>query len=94
MDIPSYDAGSISFSAADIANLGAVGYSEVDVTNIEAMTAAIKSVGPLKGLAYCVGSISIKSLKAASPQDFLDVSFSFYILNDLRVTRGKVCLLC
>lgn len=49
-------------------------YSVLDVMEAEAIAPAIAHAGAngLGGLAYCVGSIPLKPLKAASAQDFLD----------------------
>jgi NAD(P)-dependent dehydrogenase (short-subunit alcohol dehydrogenase family) len=48
--------------------------AQVDVTDSEAVATKIKSLGNLSGLAYCVGSINLRPLKATTSQDFMDVS--------------------
>ena len=50
------------------------GFTDVDVTDTAALEKAIKGMGPLQGLAYCVGSINLKPLKATTTDDFLQVS--------------------
>lgn len=50
---------------------GTVGFTDVDVTDTPALEKAIKGMGPLNGLAYCVGSINLKPLKATTTEDFL-----------------------
>jgi len=50
---------------------GMVGFTDVDVTDTPALEKAIKGMGPLNGLAYCVGSINLKPLKATTTDDFL-----------------------
>lgn len=48
-------------------------YTDVDVTDTAALEAAIKGMGKLQGLAYCVGSIALKPLKATTTDDFIKV---------------------
>jgi hypothetical protein len=52
---------------------GTVGFTDVDVTDTAALEAAIKGMGKLQGLAYCVGSIALKPLKATTTDDFIKV---------------------
>jgi NAD(P)-dependent dehydrogenase (short-subunit alcohol dehydrogenase family) len=60
----------IGRSAEKLANLG-VPYAVADATNTEALDAAIKSAGAeLSGLVYAVGSIVLKSIKTAKPEDY------------------------
>lgn len=50
-----------------------MGYTDVDVTDTAALEKAIKGMGKLQGLAYCVGSIALKPLKATTTDDFIKV---------------------
>lgn len=47
---------------------------QVDVMNLAALEQCVKGVGRLKGLAYAVGSINLKPLKATTTEDFMQVS--------------------
>ncbi len=57
------------------AALGGAGYTAADVTDPAAIATAVGEAsaggGGLGGLAYCVGSIVLKPLKRAVPEDFL-----------------------
>jgi hypothetical protein len=57
----------------------------VDVLNVSALEQAVKSAGRLKGLAYAVGSINLKPLKATTTDDFVQVRW---------MDRPVYCLLC
>lgn len=50
-----------------------MGFTDVDVTDSAALEKAIKGMGKLQGLAYCVGSINLKPLKATTTDDFIQV---------------------
>lgn len=50
---------------------GTVSFNDVDVTDTPALEKAIKGMGKLQGLAYCVGSINLKPLKATTTEDFI-----------------------
>jgi NAD(P)-dependent dehydrogenase (short-subunit alcohol dehydrogenase family) len=56
--------------------MGQARFTTVDVMDPqalqEAVTAASEEGGGVAGLAYCVGSIVLKPLKRASPEDFLE----------------------
>ena len=52
---------------------GTIGFTDVDVMDTAALEKAIKGMGKLQGLAYCVGSISLKPLKATTTDDFIQV---------------------
>jgi len=65
---------------------GTVGFTDVDVTDTAALEAAIKGMGKLQGLAYCVGSIALKPLKATTTDDFVKVG--------LRAFQGLAVALC
>ncbi len=61
----------IGRDAAKLAALG-VPYAVADATDTPALEAAIKAAGAeLSGLVYAVGSIVLKSLKTAKPEDYL-----------------------
>lgn len=57
---------------------GTVGFSDVDVVDTAALEKAIKGMGKLQGLAYCVGSINLKPLVATTTDDFIQV-FTYYV---------------
>lgn len=50
-----------------------MGFTDVDATDTAALEKAIKGMGALRGLAYCVGSIALKPLKATTTDDFVKV---------------------
>jgi hypothetical protein len=50
---------------------------QVDVMNLAALEQCVKGVGRLKGLAYAVGSINLKPLKATTTEDFVQVHACF-----------------
>ena len=64
------DAGKLAALAGEVPGIST---ALADVTDHGALTAAVQAApGPVEGLAYCVGSIVLKPLKAARAVDFMD----------------------
>lgn len=75
---------------AEVISAGRTGTYQVDFTNPDGVATALKECGSLKslrGVAYCVGSATLKPLRAAKPTDFLD-AFNLNCLSAIETVKA------
>ncbi len=83
-----------------ISNHLSCGYSKGDISDMETIGKSFKKIdGKICGLAYCIGSIDIKSIYSASKKDFLEsyninligaVESVKLLLNQLILNKGSI----